>query len=89
MLACPRCGNDAEYLGDEVFSLLRCEFCARTSTPPTWCFTTPSTASPAGCCPRPGRSCCHPLKQSSSEPRSARAAAYGGAETVLIERKKG
>jgi hypothetical protein len=27
MLACPRCGNDAEYLGDEVFSLLRCEFC--------------------------------------------------------------
>ncbi len=27
MLACPRCGNDAEYLSDEVFSLLRCEFC--------------------------------------------------------------
>jgi hypothetical protein len=27
MLACPRCGNDAEYLADEVFSLLRCEFC--------------------------------------------------------------
>jgi hypothetical protein len=27
MLACPRCGNDAEYLPDEVFSLLRCEFC--------------------------------------------------------------
>jgi hypothetical protein len=27
MLACPRCGNDAEYLSDEAFSLLRCEFC--------------------------------------------------------------
>jgi glycosyltransferase involved in cell wall biosynthesis len=25
-LVCPRCGNDAEYLADEVFSLLRCEF---------------------------------------------------------------
>jgi hypothetical protein len=22
MLTCPRCGNDAEYLADEVFSLL-------------------------------------------------------------------
>jgi hypothetical protein len=28
MLTCPRCGNPAEYLHDEVFSLLRCEFCA-------------------------------------------------------------
>jgi len=27
MLACPRCGNDAVYLADEVFSLVRCEFC--------------------------------------------------------------
>jgi polysaccharide biosynthesis protein PelF len=27
MLACPRCGNDAEYLYDELFSLLRCDFC--------------------------------------------------------------
>ena len=27
MLTCPRCGNDAEYLADEVFSLVRCEFC--------------------------------------------------------------
>lgn len=27
MLACPRCGNDAEYLEDAVFSLVRCEFC--------------------------------------------------------------
>jgi hypothetical protein len=27
MLACPRCGNDAEYLSDEAFSLLRCELC--------------------------------------------------------------
>jgi uncharacterized Zn finger protein len=27
MLTCPRCGNPAEYLHDEVFSLLRCEFC--------------------------------------------------------------
>ena len=27
MLTCPRCGNPAEYLADEVFSLLRCEFC--------------------------------------------------------------
>jgi hypothetical protein len=27
MLTCPRCGSDAEYLADEVFSLVRCEFC--------------------------------------------------------------
>jgi hypothetical protein len=27
MFACPRCGNDAEYLSDEVFALVRCEFC--------------------------------------------------------------
>ena len=27
MFGCPRCGNDAVYLSDEVFSLLRCEFC--------------------------------------------------------------
>jgi hypothetical protein len=27
MLTCPRCGGDAEYLADDVFSLLRCEFC--------------------------------------------------------------
>ena len=26
-LVCPRCGNDAQYLADEVFGLLRCEFC--------------------------------------------------------------
>jgi adenylate kinase len=27
MLACPRWGNDAEYLSDEGSSLLRCDFC--------------------------------------------------------------
>jgi hypothetical protein len=27
MVACPRCGGDAEYLSDDVFSLVRCEFC--------------------------------------------------------------
>ena len=27
MFGCPRCGNDAVYLADEVFSLLRCQFC--------------------------------------------------------------
>jgi hypothetical protein len=27
MVTCPRCGNDAEYLADEPFSLIRCEFC--------------------------------------------------------------
>ncbi|HKQ01068.1 MAG TPA: hypothetical protein VJ735_12130 [Actinomycetes bacterium] len=27
MVSCPRCGNDAEYLADEPFSLIRCEFC--------------------------------------------------------------
>jgi hypothetical protein len=27
MLACPRCGDHADFLADEVFSLLRCEFC--------------------------------------------------------------
>jgi hypothetical protein len=27
MLACPRCGSEAQYLADDVYSLLRCEFC--------------------------------------------------------------
>ena len=27
MVICPRCGNDAEYLADEAFVLIRCEFC--------------------------------------------------------------
>jgi hypothetical protein len=27
MVACPRCGSDAEYLVDEVFTLIHCEFC--------------------------------------------------------------
>jgi hypothetical protein len=27
MLTCPRCGNEAEYLADEIFPLVRCEFC--------------------------------------------------------------
>jgi hypothetical protein len=27
MFGCPRCGNDTVYLADEVFSLIRCEFC--------------------------------------------------------------
>jgi ribosomal protein S27E len=27
MLTCPRCGNEAVYLADEVFPLVRCEFC--------------------------------------------------------------
>jgi hypothetical protein len=27
MLACPRCGNDAEYLPDDVWTLIHCEFC--------------------------------------------------------------
>ena len=27
MFGCPRCGNDAVHLADEVFSLIRCEFC--------------------------------------------------------------
>ncbi len=27
MLACPRCGNDAEYLTDDVFTLIHCDFC--------------------------------------------------------------
>jgi hypothetical protein len=27
MLACPRCGSEAQYLADDVFSLVRCEFC--------------------------------------------------------------
>jgi len=27
MFGCPRCGNDAVYLADEAFSLIRCEFC--------------------------------------------------------------
>ena len=27
MVTCPRCGNDAAYLVDESFSLVRCDFC--------------------------------------------------------------
>ncbi|HZD72485.1 MAG TPA: hypothetical protein VE776_01110 [Actinomycetota bacterium] len=27
MIACPRCGNDAEYLPDDVWALISCEFC--------------------------------------------------------------
>lgn len=27
MVACPRCGSDTEYLNDEVFTLIHCEFC--------------------------------------------------------------
>jgi hypothetical protein len=27
MLACPRCGSEAQYLADDVYSLVRCEFC--------------------------------------------------------------
>ena len=27
MVACPRCGNDADYLPDDAFALIRCEFC--------------------------------------------------------------
>jgi uncharacterized protein (DUF983 family) len=27
MVTCPRCGNDAEYLDDDAFVLIRCEFC--------------------------------------------------------------
>jgi hypothetical protein len=28
MLACPRCGSEAQYLADDVYSLVRCEFCS-------------------------------------------------------------
>ena len=27
MFPCPRCGGDAEYLTDELYTLVRCEFC--------------------------------------------------------------
>lgn len=27
MVACPRCGNDADYLPDDAFPLIGCEFC--------------------------------------------------------------
>ena len=27
MPACPRCGSEAQYLADDVYSLVRCEFC--------------------------------------------------------------
>jgi uncharacterized protein (DUF983 family) len=27
MLACPRCGSEAQDLADDVDTLLRCEFC--------------------------------------------------------------
>jgi hypothetical protein len=28
MLECPRCGNEAEYVAGEVFTLVWCGFCA-------------------------------------------------------------
>jgi hypothetical protein len=27
MVACPRCGGEAQYLADDVYTLLHCEFC--------------------------------------------------------------
>jgi hypothetical protein len=27
MATCPRCGNDADSLADEPFSLIHCDFC--------------------------------------------------------------
>jgi hypothetical protein len=30
MATCPRCGNDADYLPGDVFTLLTCEFCGDT-----------------------------------------------------------
>jgi ribosomal protein S27E len=27
MVTCPRCGNDADYLADDAFALIRCVFC--------------------------------------------------------------
>jgi hypothetical protein len=27
MVTCPRCGNDAEYLADDTYVLIRCAFC--------------------------------------------------------------
>jgi hypothetical protein len=27
MVTCPRCGNDADYLADDIFTLIRCQFC--------------------------------------------------------------
>jgi hypothetical protein len=27
MFPCPRCGGDADYLDDDVYPLVRCEFC--------------------------------------------------------------
>jgi hypothetical protein len=30
MAICPRCGNDAELLAGDAFSLLYCEFCGDT-----------------------------------------------------------
>jgi hypothetical protein len=30
MATCPRCGNDADYLPGDVFTLITCEFCGDT-----------------------------------------------------------
>ncbi|HYZ01471.1 MAG TPA: hypothetical protein VFA92_08250 [Candidatus Binatia bacterium] len=46
MLACPRCGSEAQYLADDVFSLVRCEFCGEDLDAPTWCCGPRWTASP-------------------------------------------
>jgi hypothetical protein len=46
MVTCPRCGTDADDLIDDVFSLIRCEFCGDTidATDPDLCDAVDGTA---------------------------------------------
>ena len=66
MFGCPRCGNDAVYLADEVFSLIRCEFCGDAIDADVLLQDVDHIT--RGLLPGSGRSCCHPGKQRSSEP---------------------
>ena len=69
MFGCPRCGNDTVYLSDEIFSLLRCEFCGDDLDADVLLGDVDRLTH--GCCPRPGGSCCHRWKQRVSDPLSA------------------
>ena len=69
MFECPRCGNDAVYLADEVFSLIRCEFCGDAIDADVLLQDIDHIG--RGVLARSGEELLPPWKQSSSEPLSA------------------
>ena len=74
MFGCPRCGNDAVYLADEVFSLLRCEFCGDDLDADVLLQDVDRITS--GLLPASRGSCCPRWKQRLSEPLSAGASVF-------------